>query len=602
MADLLAILQPPQRHATSERRFAGAVEAATAGLGAPLAHLHRGEGTRVATFARRDGSGGALAVDPRGRGWLAALGTWFHDSGLASGQEAELLELIARRGFARVAAELDGSWALVRGRDGRIDVATDRVGECRVYVVRSGDTWLLSGSSLLLGALTGAAVDPTGCQEFLCTGVIYEDRSLFSGVERLLGGRCTTFTPAERRELPIWAPPTRLPQLGLDEAATALFEGLRGAADRIARRFDRVACDLTGGYDSRAVLAGFLAAGHRVDTTVRGDAGDADVTIAGRIARQQGLALHRYPARIDGAADHLDEALRLTDGEYEIGEYAAIALLHEDLSQHHEISVNGSFGEMSRGYWFELLGRDAARPGRLDARRIARARYATGSFDADLFDAPTRIDLGEHMAAVVARAAEGLEDLPLGTQLTITYARVRMAGWQARIASATNRIWPCVSPFLFRAPFDLPLRTAPEVMRNGRLVRRMLELHAPDLARLPLADGHPAQLLRWHNAHRFLPWAGHLARRVLDRVARPLRRGSGAPRSAPDREELSDRLAGCGAFDEAALDRFLSAAASPGFGYHDQWLRLRTLDRCLAARQRLAELAAGAREDTAATA
>ena len=45
--------------------------------------------------------------------------------------------------------------------------------------------------------------------------------------------------------------------LTASEAIDVLWENLTFAVARISQRFDRVVCDLTGGYDSRAIAAAF---------------------------------------------------------------------------------------------------------------------------------------------------------------------------------------------------------------------------------------------------------------------------------------------------------------------------------------------------------
>jgi hypothetical protein len=78
-----------------------------------------------------------------------------------------------------------------------------------------------------------------------------------------------------------------------------------------------------------------------------------------------------------------------------------------------------------------------------------------------------------------------------------------MQRWLGRIASASARIWPVISPFCFRAPMEAAL-SAPAKMRwNNRMMRLLIELQNPKLAALPLAQGYPAAPLRVSNAHQF---------------------------------------------------------------------------------------------------
>src|SRR5690606_37527816 len=98
---------------------------------------------------------------------------------------------------------------------------------------------------------------------------------------------------------------------------------------------------------------------------------------------------------------------------------------------------------------------------------------------------------------------------------------MRMRSWQGRIASSTDRIWPCLSPLMFRAALEPMLRCRSDGRRRHRFARRLLRRLAPELAALPLESGGPADVPTVANAWRFLPevWrrGQKAARRVLHR-------------------------------------------------------------------------------------
>src|SRR5699024_7304107 len=70
-------------------------------------------------------------------------------------------------------------------------------------------------------------------------------------------------------------------------------------------------------------------------------------------------------------------ALPLVDGEYDILEYARVLNVHRQLAARFGISINGSGGELIRGYWWELLFPRTGQRNHFDARRIAQRRFAT---------------------------------------------------------------------------------------------------------------------------------------------------------------------------------------------------------------------------------
>src|SRR5208282_757314 len=103
---------------------------------------------------------------------------------------------------------------------------------------------------------------------------------------------------------------------------------------KITKQFESVACDLTGGYDSRAVTAAFLQGQKKVATVVSGPADSADVVISRDLAAMLGLVhIHYAPATNPITTKDLETALQLTDGEYDLLEYVNVARIHHDLSQ-----------------------------------------------------------------------------------------------------------------------------------------------------------------------------------------------------------------------------------------------------------------------------
>ncbi len=514
---------------------------------------------------------------------LSIAGTWFHDE---ARDEMGLLELCASRGIDAVVRGLAGFFVLAYfdARAGEAAIVTDLTGSCHAFVRELAGGTVVSTSSLELAGRSPAAIDSLAVEEYLRTGVIYEDRTLFREVRklapatiyRIAGGRI-----AERRRY--W----RMEEIAPDEiasgaAAERLAAALTDAAGRIGEAFAAPLCDLTGGWDSRAIAAAFLRAGVAFDATVSGPAESADVAIARRLAARAGVSLHHLEPDAPPRPAQIAEAVALTDGEYDPIEYARIVAIHRATVGRFDISVNGSYGELARGYWWELLGPGAGRPRPIDARSLAAKRYLPRTESPDLFPPGAGRDLPAHLAAVLERAATA----PLDTaQQDQTYLEVRMQRWQGRIASATHRIRPCLSPFLLRPVLEAALRTPPRLRRNNRLMREVIARLRPDFAAEPLESGAPALPLTLRTWPRFLPALGALAAKVGRRFAPPA--ASASARLLLHRDEWTAALLDpatmrLGALlDRAGLAAFLAASRRPGFAFDAQWNRVLGLEIAL---------------------
>ena len=553
-----------------------------------------------ASFPRQNGSGTPIVTDQTTGSWLLAIGTWFHTEGYGAGAESQALSRYLEVGANRLARELEGFFVFAIGdaRTRETIVLTDLVGSCHCFVRSWKNIVALSGSSLILAGLGDFKLDPVGCQEFLYTGVIYEERTIYREVRKLEAASIFTFSEGVLKSRQRYWHITDIAPESLDgkPAVKALAETLVHAAKRVGRVFERPICDLTGGYDSRAVVAAFKMADVPFSTTVSGPAESPDVIVSRKLAQSLSLPHLHLTSQGNVTFEKTKKALLLTDGEYDIVEYSRVLEIHRTLSEHFDISVNGSFGEVARGYWWELLFPQIGRCRRLDAEKLARRRYAAQSFESSIFPPDTRLDLIPHFTNVIERTNAGLSQFLNTVQMDHTYLMMRMQRWQGRIASSTNQIWPCLSLFIFRSVLETILMIKANLRRRSLLIRRMLTEFQPRLGEFPLEHGYPALPVTWKNFYRFWPIVGYYRKRIVAKAFQKTgwRRASSLPAAnhLPPRirlwgeEEVRDLLdpgkmrLGCMA-DKKALEYFLSHSEKQDFKFNEQWTRMLTLEYTL---------------------
>jgi asparagine synthase (glutamine-hydrolysing) len=486
--------------------------------------------TATAKFPRLKAATAGILRDPGVQAWLCAAGTYFYQDssgedalrGLAPRMHASRTEL------ASALADFNGIFALA-GHDcstGELRVITDRLGSLHIYTAVIDSTLVVCTSSLVLAALLRPAWDPVSCREFLATGTVFEQRTLFQGIEKLAPATVFEFRRGHlRSRSSYWDPAAvmydRSPFRGdVPELAAALEDVFR----ILARCFRKPVMDLTGGFDSRALLGAMLRSGGDFDTVVNGSDRDPDVVRSQQIARAVGVRhRHQLPSLRSGE-DWWEKArasLALCDGEYDVLAYARICDVQNRLAADFDASINGSNGEICKGYWWELLFPFTGWRGHFDERRVAARRFAFMGEAPGLLAQHFTDDLASHFAGLIRRANVGLEQHPNTAKLDNVYLRLRMQRWQGRIASATSRIWPCVSPFMFSRPMEIALSAAPHVRVRNRMARRLLEHLHPGLAAIPLAEGYPAMPLRINTASLFGRQAWDTVRRLQHRVRPP---------------------------------------------------------------------------------
>lgn len=535
-----------------------------------------------------------IARSADGQVWIADLGTWLPLPAECGRDTAWLIEQYLAHGAEGLARRLQGLFALliIDQRSRQAHVITDRCGSLHVYWRRLDDGVAVCTSSAVLAKLGGAKLDPISVHEFIATGILYEDRSLWHGIRKIGPATVMTLDAAGAKQLRYWDFSAVEPErLNLEEAAEQTHHGLVAVLKALPETGQPLISDLTGGYDSRLLLTGLLEAQRPFHTTVSGSADHPDVTVAARIAVELKLQHQNISAPPLPTAEEFDAAVRMTDGEFDAFDFARILHIHRRLAASHGMSLNGSFGELARGYWWELLWPRLASRQPLDVAMVAKKRFAAIGYDRSIFAPAAQLDLVAHMAEVAGRAIQSIAGYPNTTQMDCVYYSLRMQRWQGRIASSTNQLWPAFSPIGFNQVLDPILAAKADTRFRSLLARRLFQRFVPPLARIPLEHGYPPVPASPFNLWRFSPLLSHYGGKVINKAAAKLgvARKPAAPTSRPDDTALmretgiaewlqSPLILQSGLFDEPALRNLLDKNSLMSGPRVEQWRRLMTLE------------------------
>ena len=569
------------------------------GLNAPE-KIVAGEQEQLILFKNAQGRHFNYYSHPNKNGWLLAIGTWFYNNEIGTGDEDQLLNLFRSNEPHIVANGLAGFFTIILklGGQDEVIVITDICGNCHTYVAQKENVQCISSSSLFLEYLHPAQLDPVGCQEFIQLGSIYGSRTFYADVKKLEPAHVYTYKgPVLNKKYEYWKPGELNPfRYKGDEAIDAAYNEITTSARAINRKFNAVLCDLTGGYDSRLMVSGFVTSDQKINTVVSGQDSDADVIIAKRLADIYGLNHRHRKTSIDPRFSFISRYLPYTDGEYNLIEYSRIGANHQELAQKFDISVNGSFGELARGYWWELLIPKVGTSTRLNHTRIASKRYDITAYDNNIINPADRLNMTHHMAEHMQEIVQDLKELPNTFQMDYAYLRMRMRSWQGSIASSTNKIWPALSFFMLKNIVEIFLQVQPSIRRRNLFVRKILARKHPEFAKIPLEHGYPASPLSVANFYKFWP----VPRYYLVKIGQKLlaKSGMSTPRSSlpqakmPARMQLwhedqvkqmlnPDSMHSLSLFDVDVFANFLENSQSEQFRYNEQWERIFTLEMTL---------------------
>jgi hypothetical protein len=536
-------------------------------------------GVAVAKFPMLQAPASGIVRNPGTGTWACAAGVPFRN-GASCGADLDTIAAnwnSRQDAITQEMAEVEGSFLLALGNRAGNDcayVVTDRLGTLHAYTAEINSCTVISTSSLVLAALLQPEWHPDSCREFLASGTVFGNRSLFRGITKLPPATVLVLRKGRiASQFRYWDLPAVMngPALG-KKTVPALAEALVSSVRSISARFPSPVFDLTGGYDSRVVIAAMQQVQGGFNTVVVGPPRDPDVLVAGRIAGALGLRHQRLENEPD-SLEAAGRALPLCDGEYDLFTYGRILGVHTRLAGQFDASVNGSNGEIAKGYWWELLLPHIGRRDHFDPNRIADGRFSVWGEPPGLLAAPFGTTLTEHFAGLITEANRDFEHHLNTAKMDNVYLTLRMQHWQGRLASATSRLWPCLSPFMWRRPMEVILSAPPEIRVRHRLSTRLIEYLNPALAALPLAQGYPALPLRLSTAHRFWPLARQVGGKVFQRLTG--KRAEEAPEPATwYSEEVREILQPAAMLTRSLyLEKPLAQALGTASGYPAAWLR-----------------------------
>lgn len=424
-----------------------------------------------------------------------------------------LLEEVRATGHLEEGA-LRGNFALFLDTGEHTWLLNDALGFVRIYA--SADRCFFSTSWLAVCAyLQRVELDAASAIEYVLLGAVHSCQSVARGVDLLPLGHVQDFRRRSTwqrfpRGFQVQAPEFH----SLDEAVEAITKHLRTISAEVAAAFPgRVNAALSGGFDSRLIVAGLLAAGVRPRLFVYGDADSADVVVARTVATAADLPLEAIDKRAMNRGlpmpdiESLEQSALFFDGLPSDGIDDPGADRHTRLQQTADgrIALNGGGGEIFRNF-FHLPNRAFA------ARDIVRTFYR--GFSRSVFRDPDGLASYEARLAAsmrsIVRMPELGSELLSRTQVELLYSLFRCHYWMGVNNSVAVRHGNYTTPLVDMKSVRLALRVPLRWKNAGTLESRLVAALHPAIAAQPstygfrfdAGPGWKARLAEWATCAR----------------------------------------------------------------------------------------------------
>lgn len=390
---------------------------------------------------------------------------------------------------ADVFTELIGHFGVFIRKQGALYLFNDFNGLYQVYSNAAGT--VLSNSFLAVARSTrGRAVSRQELFEYLCGGAMLGDGTLLRDVVRLDSESVHRLLPDSGRTA------KRISVQAMD-GGDSVEDQLALVSDALSKTFraiqknfgGRVCAALSGGFDSRLMLALLRATGESPALYVYGAADSADVRIALDVCRGEGLSIQPYDkdtyerVALDVFRSVVAERFYFLDGLGPAGAFdsGADLLTRRQRSLGGALQLNGGGGEIYRDFW-------KLPESPIDVDVFVRTRLAvpppavfTDTFDPDGY------------VAALSRRVRSILDLSTATlslrQAQELYWRMRLRYWMGPNNSANNVLSFALTPFSEPA-LTIPSAAIPHAVRyNGAFEAALIRRLDPNLARYPSIYG-----------------------------------------------------------------------------------------------------------------
>jgi hypothetical protein len=381
---------------------------------------------------------------------------------------------------------------------GEVLVQNDGLGQAQLFEHEERGLWALTNRVLALKAL-GVRLDPVA-EEWaarfttgwfpLCTTGYRGVRFLAGGTQLRIDGegiRRTRFDP-----LPDWVhPPARSREQCLELGRHALLALSSDAMEL----WEKPTVGLSGGWDSRAVVACLRALGADFELRVRGQETHFDVLISAALARMAGLP-HRIkneggipPGDVAGLRASIEKALLWQGGNFTTMKHKNfLARENKDRLDGGVVNVMGQHAGIGKADFAV----------KIRAWEHAPERYEELLLETLLADAPPflRPELRESTRELLRRSYASARDYGLRSRgpLHFFFLNEYTRRWgSATVASQTGLVvTPFLCPDFIRACYAFPEDELP----TKPMHRHITATHAPEWASFPYTDQATEEDLR----------------------------------------------------------------------------------------------------------
>ncbi len=385
-----------------------------------------------------------------------------------------------------------GVFTLIVKKGSRLFMVTDPMGASRVFHNVTMTLW--SSSFLTVAENTpGLTPNPQGIYEYAFQETNYGEDTPFNEIKMADSFSIYEFEPLGIRKLPKNMPVSfdvsYQPYHDLiDEHAVLLQEQMKNVVSSYG---SKIATALSGGYDSRLMLALAMNEDIIPGVYVYGSDGSSDVTVAKAIATGEGFDINHINKAKHPKPDPNNYADIVRDNYYALDGYpnegifdfGANMTTRRERAQNGTLILNGGGGEIYRNFFY-LPDGDYTVDQLMD---VFYRRY-TPELCTDRFE---EFIYRDNLKRKIMKALNLSSEKMSRTQVEYAYPGFRLRYWTSKDNMNSNRIGSFLTPFICYETIMAALKMPLDFKTHGRFQGDLINRIHPKLASYTSDYGYP---------------------------------------------------------------------------------------------------------------